>query len=85
MAKKLILNCPACGEKREMKAISKLEHSHGVGCLLDIGFLIFLVLGFFNPFLWILAALFFILAASFGFNKQKFWKCKNCGSLLPRD
>ncbi len=85
MTKTMMLNCPTRGQRGEMKAISKMARSHTGGCLIDAAFLICLILSFFNPLLWILTIPLFVMALTWGFKRNKFWKCKNCGALLPRD
>jgi len=79
------LNCPACGERRRMRRISRAKHSHLAAWFAGFLSFVFFWAGFFTFFVgWFASAFFFLLFVYWSMGTEKFWRCVECGHLLPR-
>jgi len=74
------LMCPACGERREMKAIRKATHTFLALVMLAIA--VVCVVG--GPLGWVGTFAFGLMFLYFGSKSTNLWRCKTCGHTMPR-
>jgi len=79
------LNCPACGERRPMRRFSRAKHSQLAAWFAAFLSVVFFWLGFITWFAtWLPSAFFFLLFLYWFTGTENFWRCDECGTLLPR-
>lgn len=79
------LNCPACGERRPMRKYSRAKHSQLAAWCAGFLAFVFFGMGFVTWFAsWLPSAFFFLLAVYWFMGTEEFWRCDECGHMLPR-